>query len=383
MRTRTPRRSPFAGCWGAAVATLVLCAGPALADLASTDAVVDEVLATELATWEFAANAALRERAEALAAGGDADDKFAASLLYPVESTFDAQAAGRSPGMRPAHVHQWLLDAVADPVDPSLPALWLVASNCPLEPARCDPEGALERLVQLDPGNGAVWLLKAQRADARGDRAESERWFARAAAVPRFDFYDRELGRLLLHAGTGVELPPMGAKAAGALHELRGGDVSTSTAGWLDAALIGRWIAWAVPGLQWVGSQCRTGDAAVMNADQLDRCQRLLARMAEQATTTVTQLYALSKGVQLQPGLPSAREAYRQALWQHAQVAEVLMRADQPPVADYVRRVLADSELATWATLLEAAGIARAAPAGWLPDVPHQRELILTGKRSN
>ena len=202
-------------------------------------------------------------------------------------------------------------------------------------------------------------------------------------SVPRIDFYDRELGRLLLHAGAGVELPPMGAKAAGALHELAGADVSATTAGWLDAALIGRWIAWGVPGLQWVGSQCRTGDAVAMDADQLDRCQRLLARMAEQATMTVTQLYALAKVIQLQPERPSAREAYRQALWQHAQVAEVLNRADQPPLSDYVRRVLADGELATWAALLEADGIARTAPAGWLPDAPHQRELILTGNRSN
>jgi hypothetical protein len=384
MHIRMPRRHSSVRCWGALVVALALCAGPALAEPPATGGGVDDdVMASELATWERAADAALRDHAEALAAGGDADDKLAAFLLYPMDSTYDAQGAGRRAGPRPAHVQQWLLDAAADPAAPSPSALWRVASNCPIEPARCDAEGALERLVRLDPGNGAVWLLKAQRAHARGDRVDSERWFTRAADAPRIDFYDRDQGRLLLRSAAGVELPPMGAKAAAAQRQLSGSDSPATTAGWLDASLFGRWMAWAIPALQWASSQCPTGAAALTDAGQLDRCRRLHARMAEQATMTVTQLYALAKAIQLQPELPSLREAYRQALWQYAQATQVLTPFDQPPPADYLRRVLADGELATWATLLEAAGIALVAPAGWLPDHPGQRELILTGTRSD
>jgi hypothetical protein len=383
MRIRTCRRPSSVRRWGTIAAALALCAGTALAEVAAPPGTVDDgAQAAGLATWERAADAALRARAEALAAGGDADDKFAAFLLYPVESTFDARAAGRPARLWPAHVQQWLLDASGDPDSPSLPALWRVAGDCPLAPARCDADGALERLLRLDPGNGAVWLLRAQRADARGDDAGRQRWFARAAEAPRIDFYDRDQGRLLLDAGAGVELPPMDSPAAMALQYVAGADFPATPAGWLDAALLGRWLAWVVPGLQWAIGECRPGDAAVQDAVQLDRCRRLFARMADQASMVVTQLAALSISIQLQPGLASLREDYRQALWQAAQIGARINRPGATPMPDYAHLVLDQGELAAWRRLLQQEGIDPAPPHGWLPDQARQRELILAGATS-
>jgi hypothetical protein len=96
----------------------------------------------------------------------------------------------------------------------------------------------------------------------------------------------------------------------------------------------------------------------------------------------VTQLAALSISIQLQPGLASLREDYRQALWQAAQIGARINRPGATPMPDYAHLVLDQGELAAWRRLLQQEGIDPAPPHGWLPDQARQRELILAGATS-
>lgn len=383
MRPHTAcRRVPATWCLIGAL--LAPGAGPAVADDATTPGSAIEAqpqASAELAAWERDANANLRAHAEALAGRGSADSKLAAFLLYPLQGPGDGTDGSGSGWPPPAHVQQWFQDATSDRTTPSLPALWLAAGRCPLGPGRCDSDAALRKLLQLDPGNGAVWLLQAEVASTRGDEAGRQRAFARAANAQRVDFYDRDVGRLLLAAGAGAELPPMPPEVASQLSAFWGMAFAASAVGWRDANLIGRLSSWGLPGLQWVVGECRPDGRAADDASHRQQCQHLLATMAEQASMVVTQIAALSASIELQPERAVVREAYRQALWQHSQVAQLIDRPGATSLSGYAREVLGNGELAAWRKLLTDARIPLVAPPDWLPDVAHQRELIQTGTR--
>jgi hypothetical protein len=158
----------------------------------------------------------------------------------------------------------------AEALAPQRPELvWMQLSHCL---RTCDARVQIEdRLTQLDPDNGFVWLADLERAQASGSEAAITAAIVRIGGASRMTFYWNELA-VLLTDGLAVAEPTQGLS-----------NRATRAYGLLAAMVI--------PPLQPMSKACRTDQFAVPG--RRAACEVMFARM-EHSAAVLTQSLALS-----------------------------------------------------------------------------------------
>jgi hypothetical protein len=86
--------------------------------------------------------------------------------------------------------------------------LWIAATDCRFGAALCDPDGAIDDLLRIEPDNAAVWLLALDRAHRRHDEDAQLAALQGMAASTRYDQYDITAIRAWTEASAALpELP--------------------------------------------------------------------------------------------------------------------------------------------------------------------------------
>ena len=308
---------------------------------------------------------------------GDARSLYHAYLLMPSTDWFDkcrSQDPEYFEAAMPRH-HQDSMEILRlarerAPDDSQL--AWLEAMNCHVPAAGCDPTAAELQLALIEPDNARGALLAMDRAFNAGDVAALDAWLTRAANA---DCYDMRYGAAaleLLEVLESIALPPMDEALRTGLLKMSGlGHDRSAAVSELSAVLVGG-IAAAqnIPPFAALGQTC--GAAHVTQA-RMARCHRVLQHLAA-SDTVIAHAIALPQLIQL-TGDPVQRrrlqERLRRFSWVHQQAAS---RADLTYMLDSWRL----GELVAGERLLQRRGITM--PAGWLPDHPTHRSLILTGR---
>ena len=256
------------------------------------------------------------------------------------------------------------------PDDPQL--AWLEAMNCHAATAGCDPSAATLDLARMEPDNARGALLALDRAFHAGDMAAVDAWLTRAAQA---DFYDMGYGAAALELLTvleGVPLPPMDAALRSSLIEGSGlkHDGLTWKAVMSAVSAGGIASAQAIPPLMGLRQTC--GAADVTQA-RIVACHRVWQHLAD-SDTVIAHAIALPQLIQL-TGDPVQRRGLQERLRHYAWVRDsMIAHADLTYMLDSWRL----GELVAGERLLQRRGITM--PAGWLPDHPIHRSLILTGR---
>ena len=308
---------------------------------------------------------------------GDARSLYHAYLLMPSTDWFD-KSRSQDPEYFEAAMQRHHQDSMEilrlarerAPDDAQL--AWLEAMNCHVPAAGCDPTAAELQLALIEPDNARGALLAMDRAFNAGDVATLDAWLTRAANA---DYYDMRYGAAaleLLEVLESIALPPMDEALRTGLLKMSGlGQDGSGSAAELSAVLVGG-IAAAqnIPPFAALGQTC--GAAHVTQA-RMARCHRVLQHLAA-SDTVIAHAIALPQLIQL-TGDPVQRrrlqERLRRFSWVHQQAAS---RADLTYLLDSWRL----GELVAGERLLQRRGITM--PAGWLPDHPTHRSLILTGR---
>lgn len=323
--------------------------------------------------WNQAYQRALRERLAALAQRDDAISQLDIVRLQPLlDGYYTAPPSGvhqeRERALRRAQ-------ALAAPGDDT--AFWYEAAICahaePMPGTQCDPTLALAHLQRSDADNAAVWLMSADTAAARGDRAGIGTALLHAAKARRYDIrYGRNATETMRAIGD-LELPALDEPARAVLNS----DGLLADANLQDARMALAGWAFPLPSPLAFQRRCRTAAAAPAGTDAELRaaCAAIATRMAD-SDTIIGQMFGLAVMAQLTAQSPDGaawRERLRTHYWQSVQIQR------HPHQIRDLSQIWREGEVAVFAARLKAAGLDRP-PPDWLPKSPLARSLVLTGR---
>jgi hypothetical protein len=356
------------------------CVEPLVADLPDTiargfreqaDPAWRAMVERQAQAWE----AAFTRHANALAARGGARNLAAAALLLPDPREVPASRP------RTDAAAAWYARAMAEGArDPLLAALHVSSCDeflpdCPPWPAR------VARAIALAPAEGAHRLMAMGASAAQDDARTMRAQLAAASRAPHLDHGAYALLRFLANAIQGVAPPdfafseqerdayPAFVREWGAHGE-----------GYPVAWVLGRWSALIGYSPNAVLRTCGAGpeslqvDAAV-RAD----CIAVLARIADEKPTMLGSMIALPHLVRLTDGSAQHalwRERLREFAWLRAQAYPVQGVPPMLPLAEHLRHMVEEGELAAVVAGLRRAGIDPAPPPGWQPEGPQRRALV-------
>lgn len=341
------------------------------------DAIADARRAA-LQEWQRDYGRALQAHLQQQAARGGARDLLGAALLMPaVEGMQDVDGLPLDISRASA---DWFGAAAAFRPRDVLVA-WLQASGCRPHWPDCDPAMALAFLLETRPDDMTVQLIAVADAVRRGDEAAADRHLHAAAVAPDHSVSLLELGRLLLEQGQGVPTPAMSDEVAVDLGRLFQINRPAKAADAFGLPALAVWAALPLPAYQPLTRLC-DGNTP-LPARRQDDCRKVMARLAD-SPVLVEAMIGTIRSVRLAGDGEDAglwRERLRNLLWFHQSAGRLLSSgAGGPLPADYVERFLAQGEIAALTDALEANGIPRQAPAGWLPEEPRMRGLVQDGR---
>ena len=325
---------------------------------------------------------ALRDHEAALAPmvqqrGGMHADVIAAQLYWDAGNGFRLaypEGDGSKPAASETAAENALLDRADDAFAKALRAddawaLWLAAVNwdCPARKAVCKAEAGLDRLREVDAGNGAVWLLEMQRAKDAGDALRQRAALARLARASRFDWHfgDNMQGMMaafalqLLPERLLVTYPRLGVKATP--------EDSASLQGGAVGSMRG---SMAGPGYKVLLDYCRTPDPPT-NAERAADCRAAGLLLAEHGTELIDVM--IGNRLWLRTAAPDERAQVRQRIrdahWRLRQMQDI-EPATSPEAARRWRAAWMDStsEMQVTTRLLRENGIPLHAPPGFRVD---------------
>jgi hypothetical protein len=256
---------------------------------------------------------------------------------------------------------------VADPM-----VWWMLLDICASAPERCDAmrDRIRLRLIDLEPGNAAVFLRILGTTDWRNDPTTARLYLARAAAAPAFDQHEREWAAELRTFYAAVAIPKS--------HEgmyVRG--VGPEVARY--SQLLGMMSMVGAPSLG-TGQQCGEGlDRSMLETAAAD-CRAAYAKLAT-STVATTRYLGLAKSLRLAAGSKAQAEWSRRLLrhlWlQSRGELRLALDTDEKIVAVFDDRVR-NGEVASFEHVLQRAGVALDPPAGWMPEriEPELRALL-------
>ena len=332
-----------------------------------------------IAAWRATFSDALEVRLRALAATGQPDDLLVAGVAWPAVRGWRAAGAAAAQAEADPSTEWFATLAEARPREPL--AAWLEASGCRRAWKDCEREEALAFLLDARPDDLTVQLLALAAALERGDGVMAQKHLQAAATAKEYWQPSLEMGRLLLEAVAGMDAPAPPADVATALgteYRLHRAatveDQAAVTAAGISAAL-------PMPGHAVLARVCAAGAGAP--EEHLDNCRKVLGRLAGSPVLAARMLGNV-RGVLLAGDGESAaavRERLRQLAWLQESAQKQMADSDGAPVpAEYMRRLLREGEVAALSLLLEINGVPLQAPAGWLPENPRLRSLVVDGR---
>ena len=333
-------------------------AGP-VHDRVPTNVELDDERA--MALWQRQFQAAAAERIAMLLERGDARSLYEALLLLPGSGALGDQDYGRD--------RQAILDR-ARALAPDDPHLALIAAiDC--GSGECNRTAAIDDLLRLQPDNALGALLALDAALDAGDAAAIERWLERAAAADHYDMGYTRTARDYVWAFGNVPAPPLDAETVQRTFASLGLAVDSATVDDLVTVnAMGVVVAHALPSMAGLSDLCAARRASPAH---LASCHRIWRHMAG-SDTAIAQLMSLSQLVQMTGDAKERRhwqERLRHFSWLMQEGSRVM---DIQAARDH----LLLGELQAWERTLQRRGLAM--PAGWLPDYPRYRSLILTGR---
>lgn len=321
---------------------------------------VDFAARARFAVWERESEDALR-RGLMTGPAPDVDVLLARAVFAPTL----VPAGAAAPEATAQLVDVSLAEAARKAPDDAAVA-WMEATACPDTAQHCSRDGAMQRLIRLEPDNAAVWLLAAEWAATAGDTAALEAYLAQAGRTRRHDLHYGEGPNALLRALERVRIPPRSPEQEQAIRAvldlppqavLSDDDVRTVWASMADAA----WL----PSFSGVARACHPDTTS-----QRAACIGAYTVMAD-SDTMAARAIALARMVQLTQGTDSSppwRERFRRYLW--------LLDQGQPePLTTYLRAWWAQGEAPAREAWWAAQG--QAVPADWLPENPRYRAMVL------
>jgi hypothetical protein len=311
-------------------------------------------------------SAALQAHLQILAARGQPRDRLDIALLLPL---LDRDSVA-DPALR--------RDALALARDaPGHRALvaWLEAIGC-IDIEACD--ASVARLQQLEPDNAAAWLLALElQATAQTSAREAESQLAllkQAARASRYDDHLADASRETLRALQPVHWPPLDRHGETAVREMLQLPESVSGSALRPALMATYATAMDIPPYRATDEACAPDTALRPGSDRLGSCRAVMSLMAD-GDSLIAQVLGTTRMVRLTPDGPEAahwRERLRQSHWLRAQWPKI-----GSPALSYAIRE--QGEVPAVRAELERRGLALP-PAGWLPEQPRARSLILTGR---
>jgi hypothetical protein len=242
---------------------------------------------------------------------------------------------------------------------------WAHAHDC-REAGACDV--AFNRLARIEPDNAAVWLLAYSRARKRGDYAAADAYFARAGQAKYYDMHWGDAALFLRDVLPSTPVPECVAELADT--EAPGTYPDTFA---LMAATMATMIR-DIPPL--VIEPCGRQQLRPGDAGQLARCRAVYRLMAD-SDTMLARSFGAGRMVELTAGDPE-HAYWRERVREHAWATETgyALPQEEPFIAPWER--------GEWSVLVER--MRRAGkwpvPAGWLPQHPYRRSLVLTGRET-
>lgn len=332
-----------------------------------------------VAAWRATYGDALETRLRALAASGQAQDLLVAGVAWP------AVRGWRAPGIAPAETDAdpstgWFATlAAARPREPL--AAWLEASGCRRAWKDCDREEALAFLLNTRPDDLTVQLLALAAAVDRGDGVMAQNHLHAAAAAKEYWQPTLELGQLLMEAMAPLQAPAPPADVAAALGAEYRLHRAATVQDQIGVTAAGISAALPMPAYAALARVCVAG--AGIPEEHLAACAKVLGRLAG-SPVLVARMLGNVRGVLLAgdgDDAAAARERLRQLAWLQESAQRQMAAGDGVAVpAEYMRRFLRDGEVAALSLLLEINGVPLQAPAGWLPENPRLRSLVVDGR---
>ncbi|MFP7723337.1 hypothetical protein [Lysobacter sp. A3-1-A15] len=330
----------------------------------------------ELDRWTRQFEAAVAERVAMLLERGDAGSLYEAYLLMPGSGAF-RELAGDGEG--PAEAFEQysrdrssILQRARGLAPDDVHLALLAALECGVAYSGCDRASAIEDLLRLQPDNALGALFALDAALEAGDRAAIDRWLARAADADYYDMgYTRTVGDYA-RAFASVPSPPLDPhvfRRSMAWSGLESHDAAAADDPRDLHALI---VAGAHPLPSTVGLSGLCSARRVSLGNRAN-CHRIWRHMAA-SDTALAQMMSLSHLVQM-TGDATGRRHWQERLRHFSWITQEASRfLDMQALREQSRL----GELQAWERLMQRRGITM--PAGWLPDNPHYRSLIQTGR---
>lgn len=342
----------------------------------------DKQLNAAMDAWQQAKNEAVLVQARALAARGDARNLLVAAVLAKTAG------AGQPDGAAAAAARHWF-DAArrTRPTDPLV--AWMEALDCNGLAANCDSQAALVRLLAVDGDNAATHWLALNAAQQAGDPVAARTHLRLAAHAPRLEMYNHTLLGLIDQARRAMPTPPLPPQLSEAFARVYGMDQFATADDITSGGLLGMWVAIAMPPLMDTAELCDPDRLRDANHGALRKdCIALLDRLADDRSTTVTTLFALSALSQLTAGQPRGdpwRQQLRKVYWLFEKASPVMAGLPGSHVSgsEYFGWMANEGELEAMRRVLLRNGIAPEPPAGWLPSTARHRALVTSGRVSD
>lgn len=364
----------------ACCAALLILAGPACSQ-ASQDAEAGAKSSAELEleeaqkAWHAAAAEATRNHLRTVAAQGDARSLLAAAMLWPQWPA--DESPGDAPGIAPER-RAWF--AAARSVQPRDPLVaWIEASDCGGLSDSCDPDAALESLLQAEPDNAAVHFLAMAAANRASSQQRAEQHWQAAAASTTYDTHALQMSQLLYAAMEDAVLPPLTPALAQSMGRSLGSNRDATPEDLRDVVTMAVWAAVAIPAYQTPTRMCVVDESAPLPAQRAAQCRRVMTMLASDQTVMIGQMIGLKKMVELSRGSDDAglwEARFRQFHWTYENALRSMGPTGFPMPPEYLRWALTEGELPAMRKLLEANGIVPAPPEGWLPEPAELRALL-------
>jgi len=172
----------------------------------------------------------------------------------------------------------------------------------------------------------------------------------------------------------------MTSEVADALGRLYGLNRPAAAADAYGVPVVAVWAALPWPAYAPLTRLC---DAATPSpATRRDDCVRVMARLAG-SPVMADALIGTLRSVRLAgdgADAPAWRERLRRLVWLQESATRLLsVQSAAPLPADYFERFLREGEMAALEDVLRANGLPAQPPAGWLPDDPRLRGLVVEG----
>lgn len=356
------------------------CLEPLLADVPDTIArgfreQADPAWRTMVERQAQAWEAAFTRHAHALAAHGGARNLAAAALLLP-----DPREAPASQPRTDAAA-AWYARAMAKGAqDPLLAALHVsnceeFLPDCPAWPER------VARAIALAPDEGAHRLMAMGPAAAQDDAQAMRAHLAAAVRAPDLDHGAYSLLRFLAVATQGMAPPDFAfSEQERAAYPAFVREWGAHGEGYPVAWVLGRWSALIGYSPNAVLRTCGAGPESLqLEAAARADCIAVLARIADERPTILGSMIALPHLVRLTDGSAQQalwRERLRGFAWLRAQAYPVQGVPPMLPLAEHLRHMVEEGELAAVLAGLQRAGIDPAPPPDWQPEDAQLRALV-------